>query len=157
MRHLHVTTGLFGRTLRSEPEDTITEVLAALLRSEATGLQVLQALLPDKNTLPEQVSTQYRGADGSRPDLVLHWPGEIVFIEVKFRAPLQERSGTAINQRYLQKIRRQRSTFSRRHGAKTPSSARRRCSSGNQASSPGRAWSKSSPTSVRALRPNECG
>jgi hypothetical protein len=62
MRHLHVTTGLFARTLRSKPEDAITEVLAALLRSEATGLQVLQALLPGKNTLPEQVSTQYRGA-----------------------------------------------------------------------------------------------
>ena len=91
MRDLHVTTGLFARTLRSKPEDAITEVLAALLRSETIGLKVLQALLPGRNEQPEQILTQWRGEDGSRPDLVLRWPGVgAVIIEVKFWAPLQE-------------------------------------------------------------------
>jgi hypothetical protein len=91
MRHLHVTTGLFARVLRKKPEDAITEVLAALLRSETVGLKVLQALLPDKRERPQQVLTQWRGEDGSRPDLVLYWPGEAVVVEVKFWAPLQPR------------------------------------------------------------------
>ncbi len=90
MRKLDVTAGLFARTMRSKPEDAITEVLAALLRSDDIGLHVTQALLPNKSEQPEQVYTQWLGADSSRVDLVLCWPGEKIAIESKFGAPLQE-------------------------------------------------------------------
>ena len=83
--------------LRRGQEDTVTEVIAWLLREPSSANLMLDALFGEMapEQPPEAVHTQVVAPDGGRPDLMLEWPKERWFIEVKFSAGLTDRQESA--------------------------------------------------------------